>query len=257
MANKFSIHSVFLMTTGLPGAFAAQLSWSEVERRIHSAAIAVLPIGAACKEHGHHLPMQTDLLQAEWLAGALVQRANVLVWPTVSYGYYPAFTDYPGSISLSRETFQHMVHEIMSDIRRAGERSVLILNTGISTIEPLQAVADAMPKDMRIKLANIYHGSCYRSEAEAIEEQLSGGHADELETSIMLAINQHYVSRDKADAWTPTGMSARGPFSRDRNNPRFSPTGVWGDPTLASEEKGSRLLAAIVDDLLNAVKALQ
>ena len=124
------------MTTGLSGAFAAQLSWSEVERRIHSAAIAVLPIGAACKEHGHHLPMQTDLLQAEWLAGTLVQRANVLVWPTVSYGYYPAFTDYPGSISLSRETFQHMVHEILSDICRAGERTVLILNTGISTIEP-------------------------------------------------------------------------------------------------------------------------
>ena len=245
------------MTTGLSGAFAAQLSWSEVERRIHSAAIAVLPIGAACKEHGHHLPMQTDLLQAEWLAGTLVQRANVLVWPTVSYGYYPAFTDYPGSISLSRETFQHMVHEILSDICRAGERTVLILNTGISTIEPLQAVADAMPKEMRIKLANVYHGPCYRSEAAAIEEQLYGGHADELETSIMLAIDQQYVSRDKAVAWTPTGMAANGPFSRDQNNPRYSPTGVWGDPTLASEEKGRRLLAAIVDDLVNAVKALQ
>ena len=228
-----------------------------MERRIHSAAITVLPVGAACKEHGHHLPMQTDLLQAEWLAAALVQRANVLVWPTVSYGYYPAFTDYPGSISLSRETFQHMVHEILSDIRRAGERSVLILNTGISTIEPLKAVADAMPKEMRIKLANIYDGPCYRSEAETIEEQLSGGHADELETSMMLAIEQQYLSRDKAKAWTPAGMSARGPFSRDQNNPRFSPTGVWGDPTLASEEKGRRLLAAIVDDLLNAVKELQ
>ncbi len=245
------------MTTGLSGAFAAQLSWSEVERRIHSAAIAVLPIGAACKEHGHHLPMQTDLLQAEWLAGKLAQRANVLVWPSVSYGYYPAFTDYPGSISLSRETFQHMVHEILSDICRAGERTVLILNTGISTIEPLQAVADAMPKEMRIKLANVYHGPCYRSEAEAIEEQLYGGHADELETSIMLAIDQQYVRRDKAVAWTPTGMAASGPFSRDQNNPRYSPTGVWGDPTLASEEKGRRLLAAIVDDLVNAVKALQ
>jgi creatinine amidohydrolase len=257
MAYKFSINSLFLMKTGLPGAFVAQLSWYEVERRIHSAAIAVLPIGAACKEHGLHLPMQTDSLQADWLAGALVQRANVLVWPTVSYGYYPAFTDYPGSISLSRETFQHMVHDILSDLRRAGERSVLILNTGISTIEPLKAVVDAMPIEMRIKIANVYAGPCYLSQAAAIEEQLCGGHADELETSIMLAIDQHYVSRDRVEAWTTTGMSASGPFSRDHNNPRFSPSGVWGDPTLASEEKGRQLLAAIVDDLLNAVKALQ
>lgn len=245
------------MTTGLPGAFAAQLSWSEVAHRLHSAAIALLPIGAACKEHGLHLPMQADLLQAEWLSGAMVQRANVLVWPTVTYGYYPAFTDYPGSVSLSRETFQHMVGEILSDIRRAGERTVLILNTGISTIEPLQAVADAMPKEMCIKLANVYDGPCYRSEAEAIEEQSCGGHADELETSIMLAIDPQYVNQDKADAWIPTGMTASGPFSRDQDKPGFSPTGVWGDPTLASEEKGRRLLAAIVDDLLTAVKALQ
>ena len=228
-----------------PGAFTAQLSWSELERRVHDTTIAVLPIAAACKEHGPHLPMQADLLQAECLAGSLVQQANVLVWPTVTYGYYPAFTDYPGSVSLSRETFQRMVHEILGDIRRTGVRTVLILNTGISTIEPLQDVVDTMPKDICIKLANVYDGPCYRSEA-----QVSGGHADELETSILLAIDRQYVSLDKAVAWTPTSMASSGPFSRDQHNPRFSPAGVWGNPTLASEEKGHRLLAAMVDDLL-------
>jgi len=245
------------MNTESPGAFTAQLSWTEVERRVNAAAIAVLPIGAACKEHGPHLPMQADFLQAEWLAGALVQRANVLVWPSVTYGYYPAFTDYPGSVSLSRETFLCMVEEILSDIRHAGMHTVLILNTGISTIEPLQAIAVTMHKEMCYKLANVYDGPCYRSEADAIEEQACGGHADELETSIILAIDRQYVSLDKAAAWTPTAMAASGPFSRDQDSPRFSPTGVWGDPTLASEEKGHRLLAAMVEDLLAAVEELQ
>ena len=242
------------MTTDLPGAFTAQLSWSELERRIGSATIAVLPIAAACKAHGPHLPMQTDLLQAEWLAQALVQRAKVLVWPTVTYGYYPAFIDYPGSVSLSRETFQRMVHEILAGIRRAGMRTVLILNTGISTIEPLQHVVDAMQQEMRINLANVYDGPSYRNEAEAIAGQANGGHADELETSIVLAIDRQYVSLDKAVAWTPASMAVDGPFSRDRHNPRYSPAGVWGDPTLADEEKGRRLLAAMVDDLLAHVK---
>ena len=53
-------------------------------------------------------------------------------------------------------------------------------------------------------------------------------------------------------------MAVSGPFSRsEQDNPRFSPSGVWGDPTLASDEKGRRLLAAMVDDLFAAVEALQ
>ena len=241
------------MTTEAPGAFTAQLSWPELERRVSASAIAVLPIGAACKEHGPHLPMQADLLQAEWLAAALVQRANVLVWPTVSYGYYPAFTDYPGSVSLSRETFQRMVEEILNDIQRAGVRKVLILNTGISTIEPLQDVTDTLLKELHITLANVYDGQRYRSKAKTIAQQSCGGHADELETSIILAIDRHYVNLDKAVAWTPTAMSTSGPFSRDQEDSRFSPGGVWGNPTLASVEKGRQLLAAMVDDLLALV----
>ena len=93
---------------------------------------------------------------------------------------------------------------------------------------------------------------------EAIEEQLRGGHADELETSILLAIGREHVALDKAETWTPPAMAVSGPFSRsDPGNPRFSPSGVWGDPTLASDEKGRRLLAAIVDDLFAAVEVLQ
>jgi creatinine amidohydrolase len=241
-----------------PGAFVAQLSWPEVARRIKAGAVAVLPVGTACKEHGPHLPMNTDFLQAEWLAGALVQCMDVLVWPTVAYGYYPAFRDYPGSISLARETFQHMVQEILCDIQRAGVRNVLILNTGISTIEPLQAAAGTMPEAMRIELANVYAGPHYCSAADAIEEQPRGGHADELETSILLGIGTEHVALEKAEAWIPPAREASGPCSRsDPANAGYSPSGVWGDPTFASVEKGHRLLAAMLADLVAAAERLQ
>jgi len=244
--------------SGSPGAFAAHLSWPAVEQRIQAGAVAVLPVGAACKAHGPHLPMNTDQLQADWLAAALVQRADVLVWPAVTYGYYPAFSDYPGSVSLTRATFQHMVQEILGEIRRAGARAVLLLNTGISTIEPLQAAADELTGELRIELANVYAGPRCRSVTRAIEEQPRGGHADELETSILLVIARERVAPDKAQTWTPPAMAASGPFSRsDPDNPRYSPAGVWGDPTLASEDKGRRLLAAMLDDLLAAVETLQ
>ena len=245
------------MKKALPGAFVAQLTWPEVERRIEAGALAVLPVGAACKQHGPHLPMNADLLQAEWLAAALVQRAEVLVWPSVAYGYYPAFRDYPGSASLSAATFRAMVAEILADIGHAGARTVLVLNTGISTIEPLQAAAAVMSEQLRIGLANVYAGPRCRSVTQAIEQQARGAHADELETSILLAIGPEHVALDKAEAWTPSAMAVSGPFSRsDPDNPRFSPSGVWGDPTLASADKGRRLLAAMVEDLLAALETL-
>jgi len=150
-----------------------------------------------------------------------------------------------------------MVQEILEDIQRCGIRTALILNTGISTIEPLQAIVEAMPKALHTRLANVYQGPRYRSEVQAIEEQSCGGHADEIETSILLAIDRQAVNLDKALAWTPAALGASGPFSRDPDAPCFSPTGVWGDPTLASKDKGHRLLAAMADDLLEIITMLQ
>ncbi len=245
------------MDKDLPGAFVAELSWAEVEERVQAGAVAVLPVGASSKEHGLHLPMKTDMLQAEWLADVLVQSTKVLVWPNVNYGYYPTFTEYPGSVSLSDDTFQRMVSEILSSILRAGVGAVLILNTGISTIAPLQAIVETLTSEWKIKLANVYEGPRYQSAADAIEEQSTGGHADELETSILLALDRQYVMQDKAEPWTPDVTTTSGPFSRDPDNPRYSPTGTWGNPTLASQEKGQRLLAAMADDLLNDIEMLQ
>ncbi|NIO42324.1 MAG: creatininase family protein, partial [Burkholderiales bacterium] len=75
------------------GVWVARISWPEVQTRIDAGAAALLPIGAGSKEHGPHLPLQSDQLQAEWLADQLLQRFPLLAWPVVTYGYYPAFVD--------------------------------------------------------------------------------------------------------------------------------------------------------------------
>ena len=77
--------------------FIEHLTWDEVARRIAGGAAAILPIGAAAKQHGFHLPLNTDRMQAEWFSARLAERFNALIWPTLSYGHYPAFTEYAGS----------------------------------------------------------------------------------------------------------------------------------------------------------------
>jgi creatinine amidohydrolase len=232
-----------------PGIRVADVSWPVVEGRLSRGAVAVLPIGAASKEHGRHLPMATDLVQVEWLVDRLVQQANVVVWPAVSYGYYPAFVDYPGSTSLSEKTFTALVIEILGAIRHAGAQRVLLLNSGISTIGPLEVAIGRSPGFAILQLVNVYAGPHYRACEAELVEQPRGGHADEPETSIMLAIAPEKV--DMSQAGDCSGNMIRGHLQRtDPGTPGYSPSGVYGDPTLASAGKGRRLAEAMLADVL-------
>ena len=100
--------------------FIERMHWDEVARRIGDGAVAILPIGAAAKQHGFHLPLNTDRIQAEWLAGQMAKKIDALIWPTLSYGHYPAFVEYAGSTSLSAPAFEAVVQQIASGILKHG-----------------------------------------------------------------------------------------------------------------------------------------
>src|SRR5437016_13447832 len=125
------------METDTDRHFIEQMRWDEVARRIARGAAAILPIGAAAKQHGLHLPLNTDRIQAEWLSARLAEHIDALVWPTLTYGHYPAFVEYAGSTSLSAATFEAVVAEIAPEIVRHGCRALFVLDTGISTRAPV------------------------------------------------------------------------------------------------------------------------
>ena len=231
------------------GNWVQDLSWTAVERRLAAGAMALLPIGAASKEHGLHLPHGTDYIQAAFYAERLADTFDFLIWPVASYGYYPAFTEYPGSISLSAETFRAVIAEILDGIDHAGASRIVLLNTGISTIPPLERLLEARATRPPTRLFNCYAGPRFARTVLEIEEQLFGGHADEIETALMLAIDPSRVVLGRArPAEVPV---KRGIFNHsDPDAPNYSPTGVNGDPTRATIEKGERLLAALIEDLI-------
>jgi creatinine amidohydrolase len=234
-------------------SFVEHMRWDDVAHRIDAGAIAILPIGAGAKQHGLHLPLNTDRIQAEWLAARLAARIDALVWPTLTYGHYPAFVEYAGSISLSAATFEAMVTEIASDILSHGCRALLVLDTGISTRVSIERAR------ARLKIGNALHlkihdGPRYRRAAAALARQRHGSHADELETSLMLAIAPEVVEISRAEASPAIAKATPGPLTPvDQTSPNYSRSGSFGDPTLATLEKGEALLAAMLDDLAEQV----
>jgi creatinine amidohydrolase len=235
--------------------FIEGLSWDAVARRIEGGAAAILPIGAGAKEHGFHLPLSTDRIQAEWLAARIADRIDALIWPTVTYGHYPAFVEYPGSTSLSAPVFEAMIQEIVAGILGFGCRTVFVLDTGISTRVPVARALTRLDVS-RVLHLRIHEGHRYRRAVEELAEQSHGSHADELETSLMLALAPDVVDMSRAEASPKLKCETPGRLTPSLpSSPSYSRSGSYGDPTLATAAKGEVLLAAMVDDLAEQVTA--
>jgi creatinine amidohydrolase len=232
-----------------------RMTWNEVARRIDAGAAAILPIGAAAKQHGLHLPLNTDRIQAEWFAARMAERIDALIWPTLSYGHYPAFVEYAGSTNLSAPVFEAMVQQIASGILGHGCRALFVLDTGISTKAPVERALARLDAGNALHL-RIHDGQHYRRAAAQLAEQRHGSHADELETSLMLAIAPHLVDLGNAEASPPLKQEMPGRLTpSDAASPNYSRSGSFGDPTLATAAKGEILLKAVLDDLTEQVLA--
>jgi creatinine amidohydrolase len=242
------------------GAFLEDLTWPEAAARIGAGAVVVIPVGAAAKEHGPHLPLRTDYLVARELGRRVAEALPVLVAPVVSFGYYPAFVRYPGSQHLRAETFMALLTDVLTGFVRQGARRLAVVNTGVSTEAPLRLVVRDFyaAHDVRVAVADL--ATLGRAVGSRLRQEL-GGHADELETSLVLAIEPGAVRMERAEP--DYGHLANGPrtvfyqpvvFDADPGSgPDWSRTGARGDPSLASRETGEAALQEITDELVEGL----
>jgi len=237
------------------GIRLGDLPWTEAEAALAPERVVVLPLGAGTKEHGPHLPLKNDQVLADYFAGRLVAVRPVALLPTLTYGFYPAFLEYPGSVSLSFETQRNLVAEICRSVARHGPRRFYVLNTGISTVRPLVETAALLRAEGILLRFTDLRTAGKRAE-DRVRRQRAGSHADEVETSMILYIAPSLVRMDRA---VKDGAEVRpGPLTRDPKNAagHYSPSGVFGDATLATPEKGRVIVEGVVADILEDVDAL-
>jgi creatinine amidohydrolase len=192
---------------------------------------------------------------AERLAAAL----PVLVAPVVGFGYYPAFVEYPGSQHLRAETFIALVEDLIGNLIDHGAARIAILNTGVSTEAPLRIAARNILERRRIRVATADLRTLGRG-ADRLLRQRGGGHADERETSLMLAIAPEAVRMDRAEREPgeerpPSVFRFPVVLSGKARGDGDSRSGASGDPTLATRETGEAILAEILRELIGGLKA--
>jgi creatinine amidohydrolase len=231
------------------GRLLSRMSWVDAKAALTPETVVVIPVGAESKEHGPHLPLDTDFRQAEYFKNRILVEADVVIAPTMNYSFYPAFVEYPGSTSLSLLVARESLLDVIRGIAKFGPRRFYVINIGVSTNRPLaQATALLAREGISLRYLDLT-GRTVRALEKQVETQEKGTHADEIETSMMLAIDPSVVDMKKAVVEYMPGAST-GVLSLDPKNPRYNASGIFGDATLATVAKGR----IVVDGMSRIIK---
>jgi creatinine amidohydrolase len=224
---------------------AATATWPEVEAHIRGGCVAILPFGAL-EQHGPHLPLSTDTVMASGLAGRIAASINSLVLPPVHYGETWNNARFPGTISLSFETVRSITVDICAGLVADELPGLVVVNGDYGNQYPLRMAAREAARQWEFPVLVVDYPGLAEVAAEVCDTLPSGPgfyHADELETSMVLALAPETVHMERAVAEYPQFPPLYGatPISlRD-----VSSSGVFGDPRASTAAKGDALLAAL------------
>lgn len=235
-----------------PGVRLEDLTWLEAEKLLTPETVVVIPIGASAKEHGPHLKLKNDYTLAEYLTRRVLDQSRVVVAPTLTYHFYPSFLEYPGSTSLTLETARDMTVQVVRTLAAYGPKRFYALNTGVSTVRALEPAAQELAAEGILFRYTMLDRTLGPIEKQ-VAQQAGGTHADEIETSMMLYIDPGSVDMSRAAKdYDPAG---KGPLSRTRRpGTVYSTTGIFGDATLATRDKGQSVIEAFVPALVREIE---
>ncbi|MDE3089362.1 MAG: creatininase family protein [Chloroflexota bacterium] len=227
----------------------AEMSWEEVNEYLERDNRVILPLGAT-EQHGRHLGLGTDFIEAEAIARGAGERSHVAVAPTMNFGMSHALLGFPGTLSLRPTTLIAVLEDLFRSLYRPGFRRVLVVNghggNTAALSSALHLVAEDLP-DLRAKTFEWWTDQeSYRVVIEMLGPQV-GSHASPGETAFMLAVQPSAVKMERL-----TGHDAPVQPSRDLTTMQtFAqkyPDGIMGlDPHSATREAGAALLAKCVE----------
>ncbi len=245
------------------------LTWSEINEAAALKKMVVLPIGAI-QQHGPHLPVDADEVIVTTLAMAAAERRRqrVLVAPTLPYSYNLESMDFPGTVSVAARTFMDLCVSLVKSFAYHGFDHILLLNG----FGPNDNLVELVGRQINLETEALC-GSVTWTSLLTVDPNFNrtwressfpgASHADELETSLYLAIDAGSVRMDHAKDHTPlfqpASLGANFVFEDHFGHGAIyvpgwtsarSPNGVLGEPTKASVEKGQRILEEATRNLV-------
>lgn len=214
----------------------------------------IVPFGVT-EQHGNHLPLDTDTLQAIDIARVAATRRPLFVAPPVHYGVCRSTAQHPGTIGISTGTLKMLVLDLVSSLYAQGLRTIVLLSghagtTHMATL--VDAGEELLNRFYDIQIAVIKEYDLALAAGEGVLETPNDSHAGEIETSRLLHSHPELVKGTSPAEYPsfPAGILVR-------DKQKYWPGGVWGDPTKASAAKGKLLQQRMADKLCEVIAELE
>jgi creatinine amidohydrolase len=241
--------------------FLPRLTRFDIERLPKDKAVVVLPVGAV-EQHGPHLPVFTDTLIGEACLTEAFERlphdSGIWLLPPLSYGKSTEHLGHPGTITLQAHTLMLVLRDIADSLQRSGFRKLVLFSTHGGNVDLLNMMAREIRIATGMAVFRLDPGAMQLGEGllTPLERQV-GIHGGDSETSQVLAIQKDWVHMDKAPSEIPNFPSSSALAFRSKAfawiMDDLSATGIAGDATAATEEKGRQLLEAAGEKIAEAL----
>jgi creatinine amidohydrolase/Fe(II)-dependent formamide hydrolase-like protein len=242
----------------------AELTWPEAEAHFKRVDVALLPIGAV-EQHGPHLPLDTDAFDADCLArrvAAACSTPRPLVFPPIAYGVSYHHQDFSGTLSVSPETQARLVYEVGMSAARCGIKKLVMVNGHGGNAPALHLAAQMINRDAHI-FTCVDTGETSDEDIQELLGASNDVHAGEIETSTTLALRPDLVKMKLAPRMVPRFSSHYLDFTSKRSvgwyahTKKISKSGVMGDATKATAEKGRRIWEVMTRRLVELIEDLK
>lgn len=256
-----------------PDRFFPYLSWSQISALSNKQnTLIIQPIGAV-EQHGPHLPLVVDAAIATAVVGQALQKLNAKIpayaLPTLHYGKSNEHWRFPGTVTLTAQTLMAVLTEMAESIYRAGFRKLVFINGHGGQPQVLEIVS----RDLRQQYPDLMvfpmfvWGAPHRvAEIVGQDEYDRGIHAGDVETSVMLALMPEQVRMKESVQEFPNALRTKtgekSLLSLEGNLPMawmmddLSDSGVVGNATAATADKGQAILSSVSDGWVRVFEEL-
>lgn len=266
MKKVFLISALLFATLSLFGQNLS-VAWEELTSQEFAKAVklsegvCIIPIGVI-EKHGQHLPLGTDVYTSREISLRAASKEYALVFPFYFVGQINEAKHQPGTVAYSPELLYKFLQESCDEISRNGIKKIVIMNGHGGNNSFLQYFCQsqlAASKDYALFIFSPEVDTDTQKKISALRKSTTGGHADEVESSVMMYLKPELVKIDRADS--ETGMDL------NKLSLKNSYTGIWwygkypnhyaGDAKGASAEIGELSVNQKVLQLSEVIKSIK
>ena len=241
-----------------PQRYFPYLTWKEIEQMPNKENVVIIQPVGAIEQHGLHLPVAVDSAISLGVIGKALEQLNEAIpayaLPCLYYGKSNEHCGFPGTITLSANTLLSVIKEMAVSIYRSGFRKLVLMNSHGGQPQIMEIAARDLHQeypDFAVFPLFTWRVPHNVSDLITPQEQEYGIHAGDAETSIMLSLLPEQVQMEQAVKEYPQGLPEDSLLDMEGKLPfawltkELSSSGVMGDATVATKEKGDRILQSV------------